>query len=140
MIRRPPRSTLFPYTTLFRSVFAAVHGAENTPLQARSVRMSGRGNEESVGIVRVDGDLGNLLGIMHAEMRPGFAAVGGAVHAVADGEVGPVQSLTASNINDVRIGSRYGKRANRSGWLLIEDRGPSAGEVVGLPYSSVTHP
>src|SRR2546422_7544785 len=24
MIRRPPRSTLFPYTTLFRSVFAAV--------------------------------------------------------------------------------------------------------------------
>src|SRR3712207_7262858 len=25
MIRRPPRSTLFPYTTLFRSVFA-VHG------------------------------------------------------------------------------------------------------------------
>src|SRR3712207_6945595 len=27
MIRRPPRSTLFPYTTLFRSVAAAVGGA-----------------------------------------------------------------------------------------------------------------
>src|SRR2546429_4003503 len=26
MIRRPPRSTLFPYTTLFRSLGAAVHG------------------------------------------------------------------------------------------------------------------
>src|SRR2546430_12623827 len=26
MIRRPPRSTLFPYTTLFRSGFAAVAG------------------------------------------------------------------------------------------------------------------
>src|SRR5437868_9580616 len=25
MIRRPPRSTLFPYTTLFRSIFAAKH-------------------------------------------------------------------------------------------------------------------
>src|SRR2546430_4228606 len=25
MIRRPPRSTLFPYTTLFRSHFAAKH-------------------------------------------------------------------------------------------------------------------
>src|SRR5438132_9213188 len=25
MIRRPPRSTLFPYTTLFRSVLAAVN-------------------------------------------------------------------------------------------------------------------
>src|SRR3712207_8959178 len=27
MIRRPPRSTLFPYTTLFRSLDAAVEGA-----------------------------------------------------------------------------------------------------------------
>src|SRR3712207_8730624 len=26
MIRRPPRSTLFPYTTLFRSLAAAAHG------------------------------------------------------------------------------------------------------------------
>src|SRR5690349_23482242 len=26
MIRRPPRSTLFPYTTLFRSVWSAVVG------------------------------------------------------------------------------------------------------------------
>src|SRR5947209_15656565 len=26
MIRRPPRSTLFPYTTLFRSVMAAMAG------------------------------------------------------------------------------------------------------------------
>src|SRR5260370_17041431 len=27
MIRRPPRSTLFPYTTLFRSAVAAAHHA-----------------------------------------------------------------------------------------------------------------
>src|SRR3712207_7251915 len=27
MIRRPPRSTLFPYTTLFRSEFTALYGA-----------------------------------------------------------------------------------------------------------------
>src|SRR2546427_8478727 len=27
MIRRPPRSTLFPYTTLFRSQCASCHGA-----------------------------------------------------------------------------------------------------------------
>src|SRR3712207_8450495 len=30
MIRRPPRSTLFPYTTLFRSVQAAFVGADIT--------------------------------------------------------------------------------------------------------------
>src|SRR5260221_2148376 len=28
MIRRPPRSTLFPYTTLFRSHFAECHGVD----------------------------------------------------------------------------------------------------------------
>src|SRR2546421_3275570 len=31
MIRRPPRSTLFPYTTLFRSVPAPAGGAERFP-------------------------------------------------------------------------------------------------------------
>src|SRR3712207_7058481 len=29
MIRRPPRSTLFPYTTLFRSSCTAAYGASN---------------------------------------------------------------------------------------------------------------
>src|SRR5256885_8847318 len=28
MIRRPPRSTLFPYTTLFRSTYDAVNGQQ----------------------------------------------------------------------------------------------------------------
>src|SRR3712207_7324545 len=31
MIRRPPRSTLFPYTTLFRSRALAVRGADVPP-------------------------------------------------------------------------------------------------------------
>src|SRR2546422_7125145 len=29
MIRRPPRSTLFPYTTLFRSELGGLQGSEN---------------------------------------------------------------------------------------------------------------
>src|SRR2546430_13742975 len=32
MIRRPPRSTLFPYTTLFRSSLAAIHRMINDPI------------------------------------------------------------------------------------------------------------
>src|SRR5256885_8381340 len=39
MIRRPPRSTLFPYTTLFRSVqphLRAVAGAEEIPARRRA--------------------------------------------------------------------------------------------------------
>src|SRR5256885_13087910 len=34
MIRRPPRSTLFPYTTLFRSMAAGVFAGTITPCQA----------------------------------------------------------------------------------------------------------
>src|SRR3712207_8329291 len=37
MIRRPPRSTLFPYTTLFRSVHQARHGRVDAEL-VREVR------------------------------------------------------------------------------------------------------
>src|SRR2546422_3226107 len=31
MIRRPPRSTLFPYTTLFRSPLGQAHGVDHGP-------------------------------------------------------------------------------------------------------------
>src|SRR5256885_15268879 len=42
MIRRPPRSTLFPYTTLFRS-HEAVHGTAHTPrIIDFFVRLGGR--------------------------------------------------------------------------------------------------
>src|SRR3712207_8688581 len=34
MIRRPPRSTLFPYTTLFRSVALGEHDATGKPFWA----------------------------------------------------------------------------------------------------------
>src|SRR3712207_5058386 len=45
MIRRPPRSTLFPYTTLFRSVIARVV----TGLRKASGRLSGRAKLSGVG-------------------------------------------------------------------------------------------
>src|SRR3712207_7051913 len=35
MIRRPPRSTLFPYTTLFRSRRGLLGGADSGPARAR---------------------------------------------------------------------------------------------------------
>src|SRR3712207_8625454 len=43
MIRRPPRSTLFPYTTLFRSLLrgCAVHGHEHDERPACTVCLRG---------------------------------------------------------------------------------------------------
>src|SRR2546429_4633501 len=42
MIRRPPRSTLFPYTTLFRSLSSAVRRFEKTCVVVQ--RLRGRRN------------------------------------------------------------------------------------------------
>src|SRR3989441_6105024 len=39
MIRRPPRSTLFPYTTLFRSISHYGPGSYNNPPPARSRKL-----------------------------------------------------------------------------------------------------
>src|SRR3712207_8955374 len=67
MIRRPPRSTLFPYTTLFRSRCAPGSPARPDPLSAAdSVQVApyereGRRGVETVGLVgrlarRIAGD------------------------------------------------------------------------------------
>src|SRR3712207_7219455 len=48
MIRRPPRSTLFPYTTLFRSNRAK----DATELEVRLIK--------AIGLLRVVGDIGAL--------------------------------------------------------------------------------
>src|SRR2546430_5867733 len=42
MIRRPPRSTLFPYTTLFRSSDVLVLPAENVPKKGLKTDPEGR--------------------------------------------------------------------------------------------------
>src|SRR5690348_17997386 len=42
MIRRPPRSTLFPYTTLFRSSFMSAMGT-SSPLRRSHTPVSERG-------------------------------------------------------------------------------------------------
>src|SRR5258708_30867524 len=44
MIRRPPRSTLFPYTTLFRSPALAAGRADCQPARADGPRSSPRGH------------------------------------------------------------------------------------------------
>src|SRR5947199_6999375 len=41
MIRRPQRSTLFPYTTLFRSVYNPVYGNFTPPTASQLVRQPG---------------------------------------------------------------------------------------------------
>src|SRR3712207_7042349 len=58
MIRRPPRSTLFPYTTLFRSLLVVTGTGLGTPDVRRSGRGQGRGQLITAGVL-----LG-VLGVM----------------------------------------------------------------------------
>src|SRR5690348_18099846 len=47
MIRRPPRSTLFPYTTLFRSSARRGAHASRTPEHVRTPRAATRDGQQS---------------------------------------------------------------------------------------------
>src|SRR5258708_18165314 len=59
MIRRPPRSTLFPYTTLFRSLFPHLTVAQNVAfgLEMRKLARADieRRVEETLALVRLQG-------------------------------------------------------------------------------------
>src|SRR3712207_7420429 len=55
MIRRPPRSTLFPYTTLFRSQLEADHRGHRVPGQPEHRHRADAAERQGLG--RLDRDL-----------------------------------------------------------------------------------
>ena len=118
---------------------AAIGGAIEAALGIRSVRVAEHGDEELVGIARIDGDLRDLLAVAQAEMRPRLAGVGGFVDAVAGGEIGTLQSFAAAGVDDVGIGGRDGERADGAGGLVVEDGVPGAAVIGGLPDAAVAH-
>src|SRR3712207_7568144 len=56
MIRRPPRSTLFPYTTLFRSVESSIGHIRDLPKDASDVPAAIKGEKWARLGVDVDND------------------------------------------------------------------------------------
>src|SRR5256885_5000268 len=106
MIRRPPRSTLFPYTTLSRSI-SAVRGA-NQDVGARTVEVAGSDYAiRGLGYFRGVGDIGKVAVGVGKDGRP--VRVGD----VARVTIGP----------DLRLGI-----AERDG------RGEAVGGVVVMRY------
>src|SRR2546428_12049557 len=73
MIRRPPRSTLFPYTTLFRSGGALAREVDRAAVVVRGDQVAaGRGRAEghrAGGLVRGGGLGGEVAGAAHDKGR-----------------------------------------------------------------------
>src|SRR3712207_6638390 len=86
MIRRPPRSTLFPYTTLFRSIADPVSRTQVETLRANAeefgIRLHPLGDVEQ-GIVHV---VGPQLGLN----QPGMTIVCGDSHTSTHGAFGAI--------------------------------------------------
>src|SRR2546427_7724064 len=72
MIRRPPRSTLFPYTTLFRALERLEEMKGDEPVARRVAHVADRARGRSLG------------GGVHAAQRPAPQRVAHAPPAVAD--------------------------------------------------------
>src|SRR2546427_12604465 len=105
MIRRPPRSTLFPYTTLFRSLLRG-HRADAPQRLDRELLQelldSLRGNHgKAVGLLPAGGDLGEKLVRRHAR-RGGEAQLAADARLDALGDVGR-ERLAPEILRDVEI-------------------------------------
>src|SRR3712207_8320287 len=70
MIRRPPRSTLFPYTTLFRSVPVLQNGTLDGLRRLGLVRVHHRVREVRAGVADRRRDPMHLIGILHLRDNP----------------------------------------------------------------------
>ena len=112
---------------------AAVARTIDAAVRVRAVRMPERGDEDDVGIGRVDDDARDLTRVVEAQVRPIRTGVGGLVHAVAVGDLRPHVRLAGPDINDAGIRRRHRDSADRRHRLRVEDRKPGAARVGRLP-------
>src|SRR2546422_11069100 len=92
MIRRPPRSTLFPYTTLFRSVMVIFLRIENSRLGA-TLRALGH-----------DPELARSAGIDGDRLKLGVVAAGGALAALGGALFAHHKTYIAARHFDIMLG------------------------------------
>src|SRR2546428_11644608 len=80
MIRRPPRSTLFPYTTLFRSLLNASPEVRRQLAAHRALWPRGVRGTPLAAVVCTDGEIDHTLGLMllreHTKKIPVYAPGG----------------------------------------------------------------
>src|SRR2546426_1256609 len=142
MIRRPPRSTLFPYTTLFRSEDGNGDGREEVYVRTRELTLTLNpalgGAITELGYLGRDLDVGDVLArrpeIYHAEVRAGSRRDGGAggetIHDVPAPKEARLQALLA--YDEVRRGSLLGGWFD-AGTTPLDPLSPRGRALLALP-------
>src|SRR5256885_15762841 len=96
MIRRPPRSTLFPYTTLFRSVNAQIEITREFGKQGSAAWGNYATRQYAEALKNQDAEAAECWGPSGACRAVGHALIGGATGGVGGAAAGGVSSLARS--------------------------------------------
>src|SRR5215210_9477202 len=105
-----------------RPRLAAVAGLVNTALVGVAPELAGDADPDRVRVRRIDGDLGDALGVLEAHVRPVVAAVHGLVDALADGDAVARPRLAGAGPDRLRVLRIDGDGADRLRGLLVEHR------------------
>src|SRR3712207_8804866 len=118
MIRRPPRSTLFPYTTLFRSGYQ--YASDETAESVDAARVAAHGGR--LHILEVQRLIRTMPKVVVAVV-PGWAAGGGhSLHVICD--------LTIASRGHARVKQTDADVASFDGGVGPRHPGESGGEKV----------
>src|SRR3989441_1834143 len=125
MIRRPPRSTLFPYTTLFRSLLPPVH--QERRARRRDLLPISAAKQRHPGFLeafahRGDVILGRRLGRQAAENSSLQIGIGGVERAAGEDvgaaeERGALRALDHEDFDAVAAGAKQDQRGSGAGNL-----------------------
>ncbi len=120
-----------------RPMRSSVERLKNTALIVGSIRVPQSAHIHDVRIARINHNSADVPRIFEANVRPGCAAVGGFVNAVAEGKRGANVTLAGSSINCLRVRRSHGQSPDRACGLPVENRRPDCTRVGCLPDSSV---
>src|SRR5215472_7740474 len=115
---------------------ASIDRLVDTALLVWPPQMANGGDIHDVGIVRIDDDAADMLGVFEAHVLPGLAAVQRSINAVAPGGALAVIRLAGAGPNDVWIRRRDSNVADGGRALFIEERLPGNPVVRRLPYAA----
>ena len=120
---------------------AAVGRAVDAPFRIAAEDLAEDGHPQAIRIGWMDADPADRAYALEADVLPGFAGVGRAVHAVTDRNVAPRAGRPGADVDHVRVARRHRHRSYRpSSEVAVGQVLPGAAGVRGPPYAAAGRP